>query len=319
VNADLPPYAIITPVRDEVAHFGRTASSIVGQNHRPTQWIIVDDGSTDGTEKIADDLAAEHDFVTVIHRPRRETRERGGPIVRAFKAGLDAIETEPEFVVKLDGDLHLPPHYFAWVAETFANHADAGIVGGVVYVHDGRTWVRDRVAAQSVHGAIKAYRRSALVEMGGLHESMGWDGIDEYAARARGWRVYPLTELQVLHYAARGSKQRWVRSRLEEGRGAWFMGYLPAFVVVRAAFRMLVETPRLLGGLTLAVGYLDAAVRRRPLVPDPLARRELRAEQARRLRSLARLDRRAFNPAGDVPEDGGPAFSDPRSITKVMR
>jgi glycosyltransferase involved in cell wall biosynthesis len=315
--SDLPDYAIVTPVRDEVAHFRRTAAAIVAQEHPPAQWIIVDDGSADGTEVVADDLAAEHDFITVIHRPRRETRERGGPIVRAFKAGLDAVEGEPEFVVKLDGDLHLPPHYFAWVAQTFAAHPDAGIVGGVVYVHDGATWVRDRVAAQSVHGAIKAYRTTALAEIGGLHESMGWDGIDEYAARARGWRVYPLTELQVLHYAARGSKQRWVRSRLEEGRGAWFMGYLPAFVAVRAAFRMLVETPRVLGGITLAAGYLDAALRRRPVVPDPQARQELRAEQAQRLRALAKLDRRAFDPAGDVPDDGGPAFSDPRSPIKA--
>jgi glycosyltransferase involved in cell wall biosynthesis len=310
----LPTYAIVTPVRDEAAHFRRTAASIVAQTHRPTQWVIVDDGSNDGTEAIADELAAAHDFISVIHRPRRDTRERGGPIVRAFKAGAEALDGTPELVVKLDGDLYLPPHYFAWVAETFAAHPDAGIVGGVVYVHDGQAWMRDRVASQSVHGAIKAYRSRVLEEIGGLHESMGWDGIDEYAARARGWRVHPLSELQVLHYAARGSKQRWVRSRFEEGRGAWFMGYLPAFVLVRAAFRMLIETPRVLGGLTLAIGYADAAIRRRPVVPDPLARQELRDEQARRLVALAKLDRRAFDPAGDVPDGKGPAFSDPRPI-----
>jgi biofilm PGA synthesis N-glycosyltransferase PgaC len=310
----LPTYAIVTPVRDEVAHFRRTAASIVAQTHPPAQWIIVDDGSADGTEKVADELAGEHAFITVIHRPRRETRERGGPIVRAFKAGVEAIECSPDVIVKLDGDLYLPPHYFAWVAGTFAEHDDAGIVGGVLYVHDGQAWVRDRVASQSVHGAVKAYRARCLEDIGGLHESMGWDGIDEYAARARGWRVHPLTELQVLHYAARGSKQRWMRSRVEEGRGAWFMGYLPAFVLVRAGFRMLVESPRILGGIALALGYADAALRRRPVVPDPLARRELRDEQARRLAAMAKLDRRALDPAGDVPEGLGPAFSDPQSI-----
>ena len=45
-------------------------------------------------------------------------RARGGRIVRAFDAGLAAVDGEGEIVVKLDGDLHLPAHYFAWVCET---------------------------------------------------------------------------------------------------------------------------------------------------------------------------------------------------------
>ena len=47
--------------------------------------------------------------------------------------------------------------------------------------------------------SIKAYRRACLDEIGGLQASMGWDGIDEYSARARGWTSHPLTELVVLH------------------------------------------------------------------------------------------------------------------------
>jgi glycosyltransferase involved in cell wall biosynthesis len=304
----LPSYVIISPVRDEVTHFKRTAESLLSQIHAPAQWIIVDDGSNDGTERIIDELAEQHAVITVVRRPRRTTRARGAPIVEAFNAGLEVMHESPEFIVKLDGDLYLPPHYFAWVATTFATVEDAGIVGGIVHVHDGASWNPDRVARQSVHGAIKAYRLRCFDEIGGLHASMGWDGIDEYAARARGWRVYPLTELQVLHYAPRGSKQRWLHARLEEGRGAWFMGYRPSFVLVRAGYRMLVESPPVLGGLALALGYLRAALLRQPTVPDDLARSALRREQRQRLTGLLRLNLGMFNPPGEVPPGGGPAF-----------
>jgi hypothetical protein len=137
-----------------------------------------------------------------------------------------------------------------------------------------------------VHGAIKAYRVACLKDFGGLRPSMGWDGIDEYGAKARGWKVIPLPELQVRHHAERGSKQRWWRARMEEGRGARFMGYLPAFLVVRAGYRMLVERPPLLGGLALLAGFTAATVTRAPQVDDPLARRALREEQRGRLRRL---------------------------------
>jgi hypothetical protein len=133
---------------------------------------------------------------------------------------------------------------------------------------------------------VKAYRVSCLEHFGGLRPSMGWDGIDEYGAKARGWKVIPLPGLHVRHHAERGSKQRWWRARMEEGRGARYMGYLPAFVLVRAGYRMLVERPPVLGGLALFAGWAAATLGGAPQIDDPLARQALRDEQRGRLRRL---------------------------------
>jgi hypothetical protein len=148
----------------------------------------------------------------------------------------------------------------------------------VLFINDGGEWVYDRVSRRTVHGAVKAYRRECLRDIGGLHESMGWDGIDEYGARARGWNVHVLTELSVLHYKERGSAQPWLRSRWEEGRGARFMGYRASAVARRAGYRMLVEHPPVLGGLVLALGYCWGTLTRAPQA-EPVARAQLRAEQ----------------------------------------
>ncbi|HEX3801475.1 MAG TPA: glycosyltransferase [Solirubrobacteraceae bacterium] len=298
-------YAVVSPVRDESAFLKLAARSLIEQSVRPREWVIVDDGSNDQTGAIADGLAAEHEWITAVHRPRRSTRERGAPIVRAFKDGLSRLDSRDDVVVKLDGDIQLPSHYFEWVLDVFEREPRAGIVGGTVYVNDGKRWVPDAVGRRTVHGAIKAYRRDCFDDIGGLHEAMGWDGIDEYAARSRGWRVLPLTELTVLHYKPRGSKQRWTRARWEEGRGARYMGYNGQGIAIRTAYRCIREQPPLLSGLVLLGGYVWSTLTRGQRCPDEQAIRLLREEQSERFRGLLRLD---GDLEPDRPRDGGPAF-----------
>jgi glycosyltransferase involved in cell wall biosynthesis len=283
----LPSYAIVSPVKDEARHLELTLRSVTAQSHRPRQWAIVDDGSTDGTRELAERWAETEPWITVLSAPTNGERARGGRIVRAFERGRSAITEPHDIVVKLDGDIELPPGYFAVVAGTFARDPRAGIVGGraLVPAHDGR-WEPERVGRHTVHGAIKAYRVSCLEDFGGLRPSMGWDGIDEYGAKARGWKVIPLPELLVRHHARRGSKQRWWHARLEEGRGAHYMGYLPAFVLARSGYRMVVERPPLLGGLALLAGWGAASLSGAPLVDDTAAVATLRREQRERLRRL---------------------------------
>jgi poly-beta-1,6-N-acetyl-D-glucosamine synthase len=301
---DLPDYAAVTPVRDEAEHLPLMVESMLAQTHPPLRWVIVDDGSRDATRSIAEAAAERVPWISVVGSEPAGDRARGAPVVRAFKRGLAEVGESYEFVTKLDADLFLPAHYFEWVARTFAHEPRAGIVGGRVLVHDGHEWGPERVGRHTVHGAVKSYRRSCLEAIGGLHASMGWDGIDEYAAKARDWRVMPLSELHVLHYARRGSKQAWWKARLEEGRGAHFMGYLPRFVLVRAAYRMAVEEPRIAGGLVLAAGFLKSLLTRAPRVDDPLAIEMVRREQRDRLRRLLR----GGGVAPDIASDGGPSF-----------
>jgi poly-beta-1,6-N-acetyl-D-glucosamine synthase len=301
--SDLPSYVVISPVKDEAQHFERTAEALLAQTHRPLHWVVVDDGSTDRTFDIACGYAAKHDWITVIRSRASGRRERGAPIVRAFKQGLESVNVRPDFVVKLDGDLFFSSHYFAWVATTFMIDARAGVVGGIVFINQDGEWVYDRVNRQTVHGAIKSYRYACLEDIGGLHESMGWDGIDEFGARARGWNVHVLSELDVLHYKARGSAQPWLRARWEEGRGAHYMGYRVGAVVLRAGYRMLVEHPPILGGLVLAAGFGWYSLVGAPQA-EPCARRQLRAEQRGIL--LRRLGLRR-SPRRPLPQ-GGPAY-----------
>jgi dolichol-phosphate mannosyltransferase len=66
--------------------------------------LVVDDNSPDGTGQIADDLAAKHPSVHVLHRPQKSG------LGRAYIAGFKwALENGYEFVFELDGDFSHNP------------------------------------------------------------------------------------------------------------------------------------------------------------------------------------------------------------------
>ena len=91
--------------------------------------LVVDDGSPDGTGRIADALAAEHDDVEVLHRT---TREGLGP---AYLAGFaHALEQGAEFVMEMDADFSHDP---ADLARLLAAARDADLVLGSRYVAGG--------------------------------------------------------------------------------------------------------------------------------------------------------------------------------------
>lgn len=139
----IPSYTIVTPVRDEVACIGRTLDAVAGQTALPLQWIIVDDGSTDGTDIILDRFAADHSWVIVLHRGNRGFRANGGGVMDAFYAGFALVEpSQWDYLVKLDGDLSFSPDYFERCLEKFAAEPDLGIGGG--YGVRGRRWCASR-------------------------------------------------------------------------------------------------------------------------------------------------------------------------------
>src|SRR5690349_3309515 len=99
-------YVVITPVRDEASYIGHTIGAMVDQTVLPWRWIIVDDGSSDGTGHIADEAALQHPWITVLHKTNRGFRKTGGGVMEAFYSGYRLVEDgEWDFIAKLDADL----------------------------------------------------------------------------------------------------------------------------------------------------------------------------------------------------------------------
>lgn len=68
-DVPLPRVSVVVPARNEEAAIARTVTSLLGQEGVNIEVVVVNDGSTDGTRAILDDLSATHSQLRVVHDP----------------------------------------------------------------------------------------------------------------------------------------------------------------------------------------------------------------------------------------------------------
>lgn len=285
---------VITPVRDEVETIAAVAEALATQTRRPDLWVVVDDGSTDGTTDVLRELEDELPFMRAFEAPRPGGEDRADGLAeaseaRAFNWALGEV-TGPggfDFIGKLDGDIILAPaHYERLVAE-FERDPRLGIAGCYLEQPDRRGVRLSRMPSYHVNGAVKLYRASCFEQIGGIEERLAWDTIDETHARMLGWRTHSFSELRARHLRPSGSGGGILRGRARHGECVWIVGYPVALVAARS-LRVAGERPFGLGGLAFAWGYARAALGGRRRIETPGLLEFSRAEQRARLRRGAR-------------------------------
>jgi len=279
-------YVVITPVRDEEEHIEATIKAVSGQTIRPAQWVIVNDGSTDGTAAILDRCADKLPWVRVIHRENRGFRKSGGGVIEAFNDGYRAVSlSDWSFVVKLDGDLSFSADYFEKCFEHFEREPRLGIGGGEIY-HE----IEGRLSLESnprfhVRGATKIYRRECWEAIGGLRQAPGWDTLDEVKANMLGWKSYSFPDLQLLHHRLTGQAEGLLRDRMKHGVACYVVGYHPLFVAASCVSR-LKQKPVVLGSVAMCWGFIKGRFTGNRRVEDKRLIGYLQRQQLRRLCGL---------------------------------
>jgi biofilm PGA synthesis N-glycosyltransferase PgaC len=279
-----PSYVVITPVRNEQDHLRATIESMVEQTVRPATWVIVNDGSTDETGRIAHEASSRHNWIRVVDREDRGFRKSGGGVVETFSDGYRLIEKDQwDFVVKLDGDLSFESDFFSRALQRFSEDPRLGIGGGTIYWKKGDLWEQEaKDPAFHVRGATKIYRRECWRQIGHLYPVAGWDTLDEVKANMLGWRTYSFPDLKLLHHrptgGAYGIWPEWVKN----GRCNYASGYHPIFMLLKCVTRVF-RRPYGIAALGLCVGFCSGYLKRIWRVDDPALIRYFRHQQMRRL------------------------------------
>jgi poly-beta-1,6-N-acetyl-D-glucosamine synthase len=289
----LPKYVLITPARNEADFIELTVKSMVAQTVRPEKWVIVSDGSTDGTDEIVKKYAADHPWIELLRMPERRERHFAGK-VHAFNAGYARVKNlEFGVIGNLDGDLSFDEEYFAFLLRKLADDPKLGLVGTPFRGEAGSVYDYRYVSIEHVSGACQLFRRECFEQIGGYVPVKG-GGVDHIAvitARMKGWKTRTFTEKYVLHHREIGTAQHGtLMARFRTGAKDYALGSHLIWELSRAVYQLR-KSPYVIGGLMLLAGYLWSMIRRvkRPVSAELVKFR--RREQMQRLKEILTRNR----------------------------
>jgi len=284
----LPTYALVTPARNEAAFIHETIQSVVAQKVLPVKWIIVSDGSTDGTDGVVRPYTAAHRWIELVTLPERAERNFAGKVA-AFNAGVARLAgVEYDIIGNLDADVSFDPEYFSFLLGKLAEDPTLGLVGTPYRDPLNEMYDYRYVSIEQVTGPCQVFRRQCFEAIGGYMPVIGGaiDRIADIAARMKGWKTRTFTEKIYVHHRPTGTAQQgWLKSKFRDGGKDYSVGTSLIWELGRASYQMT-KKPLVLGGLATGTGYFWSLVRR---VERPVSREMVefcRHEQMARLKAL---------------------------------
>ena len=280
-------YVLITPARNEAAFIEQTIRCVISQTVRPQKWVIVSDGSTDGTDDIVKKYLADYQWIELVRMPERSSRHFGGKAL-CFNTGYKQLLTETfDIIGNLDADITFGEDHFALLLTKFIADPKLG-VAGTPFVEGTSSYDFRFTTIEHVSGACQLFRRECFEQIGGYVQVKG-GGIDWIAvttARMRGWKTRTFVERVCHHHRPMGTASVGkLRASVRLGRQDYYLGGHPVWQIFRSCYQMG-RKPYLLGGLLLLFGYCWAWITgvQRPVSGE--LRAFARREQMRRLGSF---------------------------------
>jgi glycosyltransferase involved in cell wall biosynthesis len=284
-------YVLITPARNEAMFIEKTIQSMIAQTSRPLRWVIVSDGSTDGTDEIVKKYTAEHPWIELIRMPERSERHFAGK-VHAFNAGRARIaeyeDCRYDLIGNLDADITFDEDYYDFLLKKFAMNPQLG-VAGTPFREEGLQYDYRFTRVEHVSGACQLFRRQCFEQIGGYLplKSGGVDLVAVTTARMRGWQTRAFLEKHCHHHRKMSSaKHSPLRGAFFGGKIDFVLGCDPVWQFLRSIYRLKTYRPVVLNGVLCLAGYLWAAINRtEKVVPEDFVRFR-RREERERLREI---------------------------------
>ncbi len=235
-------FLIIIPAHNEEENILPCLESLKNQTFQDFKCVIVNDGSTDKTQEIAEKYEVQSTKYKVLNL-EKSLHQPGAKVVRTFNKGLETENIEEfDVVCKFDADIIFPKNYLEKINEVYKKNPKAGMVSGLVYIKKGfdsaqpdkkdfttsqlhdftnqNDWIFENLSSKNhVRGPIKSYRKEVFQKMNGLRAVLGWDNIDVMLCKMHGFETVTIKELWVKHLRPTAYKYK---SQKAEKLGEYF-------------------------------------------------------------------------------------------------
>ena len=196
---------IVIPAHNEEDNIQETLESLVNQQLKPTQLVVVNDNSTDRTAEKVNDFIRRHSWIQLVNKKSTEEHLPGAKIVEAFYKGYGVLDEDYEIICKYDADMVFESNYLLKLSQHFKENNRLGMAAGQCYIQKDDQWVLENLNKDDhIRGSLKAYRKECFLEIGKIAKSIGWDTLDELMVQYYGWELKVDPSLKVKHLKPTG-------------------------------------------------------------------------------------------------------------------
>lgn len=257
--------AIVTPLRNEEKNIDKLFDAISKQSINIFSWIILENGSTDGSKKMLKNMACPKnvEHLEILNLTENSINyELGSNYARIINYGFNFLKEKSyfnqiDFIGILDSDIFLEQQYYEKILDLFNNDLRLGISSGIIINLDGSI---EKTSNNWVRGGCRLWRKKCFDQIGYLVGPSA-DSLSTAKAFCNGWLAYP--EMNAVAYS------RPVGSRVNYryyGDASYFRGCNPAYIFVKSIYYLFTLKFKASQGLFL--GYFSSILKNKDRVKD---------------------------------------------------
>lgn len=209
-----PFVSIVMPALNERSYIENALRSILpSDDGTDCELLVIDGGSTDGTQEIVERLQRENEHIRFVHNRRRIQSA-------AMNLAANICDPRSDYLVRADCHAKYPPDFVRRSVEKLIETKSASVV--VPLISEGHTCLQRAIAAAQRsrlsnggsdhrlvgrhgyvdHGHHAAFDRRSYLEVGGYDESFVYNEDAEFDQRltASGRRIYLAGDLVVRYF-----------------------------------------------------------------------------------------------------------------------
>jgi len=303
-------YILITPLKDEAGHLDDVIRHVVCQRHRPSRWVLVDDHSDDGSNKICRSAAKKYRWIRAVTFDGEKVGRRLGSHVYEvqrfgyeFATALCGRESVPyRYVGFLDADMLPAVDYYERLTRIMNRSPEFGIVSGGVYLKDAHDRIQwDESPLEWPWGGARLIRRECCERVGGVMPTNAADTVSAIKAMDLGYRVRQFKDIEVVQLRETSSATGLRAGYYQKGINDYVLGYSLFFAVGKGIRRSLLKSLPL--SLCYLAGFVSSLLKGRDRIDD-LVVREFCGNRVRRLFFQKELSDRVMNKGTGVSLPG---------------
>lgn len=257
----------MTPCKNEEVNIYSLYKSLSIQTIKPALWVIVDDGSTDGTPQVISKIQDQVSWV-LSFRLESEKRDTGKHVYSVYNEGFKFLmehckinSISFDYIGNIDADMTLrETDYFQKMIDVFEKNPQIGVMSSRIYSVNKNSLIIENNKENLPMGSPRIWKKKCFDETGGYPLSYSADSISNVIVKKKGWDLITLDTIAAIQSRRTSSAGGLWKGYIVHGKSAYYRNYSFLFVVLKS-LKLCFSYPYYIG-IAYFYGFLVSFVHR---------------------------------------------------------